>query len=155
MRCMVCGREAMNPEANYCDYCGSSFRQYGENTWGTSTVQESHPAVNTEEPDAYTAFGTAEYRDGVSGAGRESQEVKQEKKVSTGLFLGVMLLPFVPMIGSIAYLVILFYWAFSSYITDARKNWARATLIYTAIVAALLFIFLTAYMNNTFAGGIQ
>ncbi|MCH5272624.1 MAG: hypothetical protein J1E35_03030 [Lachnospiraceae bacterium] len=152
MRCMVCGREAMNPEANYCDYCGSSFRQYGENTWEAPSVQNNRSAENTKEPQAYTAFGTTEYRDNVYEAEQKAQNGEHENKASTGMFLGVMLLPFVPMIGSIAYLIILFHWAFSAYITDARKNWARATLIYTAIIFVLILIFTMAYLNLSIGG---
>ena len=53
-----------------------------------------------------------------------------------------MCLPFVPFVGSIAYLVFLFYWAFAPSIEDSRKSFARATLIYTAISLVIAFIFI-------------
>ena len=52
-------------------------------------------------------------------------------------YLGVMCLPLVPMVGSIAYLVMLFFWAFAPSIEDSRKSWARAALIYTGITLVL------------------
>ncbi len=147
MRCMVCGREAMNPEANYCDYCGSSFHQYGENGWRAPAAQNGSPEGNSSEAGSrYTAFGTAEYREEVNTEGKG--KALSGQRVSTWLFLGVMLLPFVPMVGSIAYLVILFYWAFASQINDARKNWARATLIYTGLVLILCFALIGSIMSS-------
>ncbi|MBR2062601.1 MAG: zinc ribbon domain-containing protein [Anaerotignum sp.] len=104
MKCSMCGREITNPEANYCDYCGT---QVGE------TVYHVEPA----QP-------------------QQTGEVKRDR-VPTLWYLGVMCLPLVPMVGSIAYLVMLFYWAFAPSIEDSRKSWARAALIYTGITLAL------------------
>lgn len=109
MKCTMCGREIMNPNANYCDYCG-------------------------------TLVGTAAYRE----EQQQTTSTNQPKsdRVSTWLFLGIMCLPFVPFVGTIAYLVFLFYWAFAPNIEDSRKSFARATLIYTAISLVLACIFI-------------
>ena len=107
MRCLMCGREITNPNANYCDYCG-------------------------------TAVGTMEYRQ-EQPVSRQAEEKKPER-VSTWLFLGIMCLPFVPFVGTIAYLVFLFYWAFAPSIEDSRKSFARATLIYTAITLVFVIV---------------
>ena len=119
MQCSMCGREITNPNANYCDYCG-------------------------------TAVGTAAYREVQPQQTVHAGEQKPER-VSTWLFLGIMCLPFVPFVGSIAYLVFLFYWAFAPSIEDSRKSFARATLIYTGIslVIAIIFIgFIFAGLMN-------
>lgn len=108
MQCSMCGREITNPNANYCDYCG-------------------------------TAVGTAAYRE-VQPQQTTNGTVQKSEPVSTWLFLGIMCLPFVPFVGSIAYLVFLFYWAFAPSIEDSRKSFARATLIYTAITLVLSLI---------------
>jgi len=111
MRCEVCGREAMNPEANYCDYCGTSFREAG-------------------------------FRAEI----KKEQEAPGQKTAATGgqvpmlWFLGVMCLPFVPVIGAFAYLGVLFYWSFSDQIQDSRKSFGRATLIFTAALVVLLMM---------------
>ena len=107
MQCLMCGREITNPNANYCDYCG-------------------------------TAVGTMEYRQ-EQPVSRQAEEKKPER-VSTWLFLGIMCLPFVPFVGTIAYLVFLFYWAFAPSIEDSRKSFARATLIYTAITLVFVIV---------------
>lgn len=110
MQCSMCGREITNPNANYCDYCG-------------------------------TAVGAAAYRE-VQPQQTTSGAAQKPERVSTWLFLGIMCLPFVPFVGSIAYLVFLFYWAFAPSIEDSRKSFARATLIYTAISLVIAFIFI-------------
>ncbi len=107
MQCTMCGREITNPEANYCDYCGTAVRQ------------TEYREVRAEQP-------------------KEAE--KKEDRVPTLSFLGVMALPFLPFVGSLAYLVFLFYWAFSSTIQDSRKSFARATLIYTAVVFVLMIV---------------
>ena len=109
MQCSMCGREITNPNANYCDYCGTAV--------GAAVYREV-------QPQQQTTNGT----------------VQKSEPVSTWLFLGIMCLPFVPFVGSIAYLVFLFYWAFAPSIEDSRKSFARATLIYTAITLVLSLI---------------
>ena len=106
MQCTMCGREITNPDANYCDYCG-------------------------------TALGNAAYREVQAEPQIASNEAPKADRVSTWVFLGVMCLPIVPFVGTIAYLVILFYWAFAASIEDSRKSFARATLIYTAAALVL------------------
>lgn len=116
MVCPMCGREIMNPEANYCDYCGTRLHgmEYKE----------------TVEPQAFP----------------ETKE--KQPRVSTGLFLGVMLLPMIPMIGWILYLVFLFYWAFASSIEDSRKSFARASLIYSGITLVLVIVFVSVICST-------
>lgn len=109
MRCEMCGREAMNPEANYCDYCGTSFRETG---FRAEVKQER------EEPEKKMA---------ATGG-----------QVPTLWFLGVMCLPMVPAIGAFAYLGVLFYWSFSNNINDSRKSFGRATLIFTGVMVMML-----------------
>lgn len=121
MQCTMCGREIKNPDANYCDYCGTAVRstEYRE-------IQVEQPKKTVNEPKA--------------------------DRVSTWLFLGVMCLPIIPFVGTIAYLVVLFYWAFASSIVDSRKSFARATLIYTAAVLVLAIVVLGAMVGSLMSG---
>ncbi len=117
MQCTMCGREITNPNANYCDYCGTSVREaeYRE-------VQPQQPAKATEEPKA--------------------------DRVSTWLFLGVMCLMFVPVVGFFAHIGVLLYWAFAASITDSRKSFARAILIYEAVTLVFSFLVLGAMAGS-------
>lgn len=114
MKCSMCGREITNPNANYCDYCGTPV---GDVTYHVEPVQQ-----------------------------QQTGEVKRDK-VPMLWYLGVMCLPLVPMVGYIAYLVMLFFWAFAPSIEDSRKSWARAALIYTGITVTLAIVLFIAIFS--------
>lgn len=118
MQCLMCGREITNPNANYCDYCGTAV--------GSMEYRQEHPVSRPVEE-------------------------KKPERVSTWLFLGIMCLPFVPFVGTIAYLVFLFYWAFAPSIEDSRKSFARATLIYTAISLVIALVLFGALFSLAFS----
>lgn len=141
MRCTVCGREAMNPEANYCDYCGSSFREYGKEGWRSSDAEGKRYETNTETGDGYSAFGTNTYRGDTVKKELVNQGMGDNKAITIWTFLGVFFLPFVPGIGVIVWIVLLLYWAVNSQVDDARKNFARAYLIYMAVAMIIVFGF--------------
>lgn len=146
MRCTVCGREAMNPEANYCDYCGSSFRKYGQEGWGASEPDGNRYEENTGTDEGYSAFGTNTYQKETVQRESGNQGTGDNKKITLWTFLGVFFLPLVPWFGVIVWLVLLVYWATNSQIDDARKNFARAYLIYMAVAMIILFGFGNALM---------
>ena len=50
----------------------------------------------------------------------------------------ILLLPYIPMIGSFAYIVLLLVWAFGKTATTTRKNWARASLLLLLIGMILM-----------------
>ena len=81
-----------------------------------------------------------------------TQEEPKEEMVSTWLFLGVMCLMFVPVIGFLVHLGVLFYWAFVTGIKDSRKSFARAILIYEAVTLVFSFLVLGAMAGSMLAG---
>ena len=117
MKCAMCGREILNRDANYCDYCGTAL--------GDAVYRE----VRTEQPV-------------------KSTEAPKGEQVSTWLFLGVMCIQFVPVVGILVYLGILLYWAFAASITDSRKSFARASLIYTVVTFAFALLTLGAMVSS-------
>lgn len=139
MRCTVCGREAMNPEANYCDYCGSPFRKYGQEGWGTSEAESNRYETNAGTDDGYSAFGTDTYRRDTAPKESVNQGMGDNKKITIWTFLGAFFLPLVPWFGAIAWIVLLLYWSVNSQVDDVRKNFARAYLIYMAVALVILF----------------
>jgi hypothetical protein len=117
MVCKACGRNTANENANYCEYCGTSFREnipIKQEDYGVAREQSME--VNNEE---------------------------NEKSISFGNWMGTMLLPFIPIIGIFIYIVMMFVWAFGSDTPKSKKNWARASLI-ISVVAIILFIFMFA-----------
>lgn len=111
MVCNTCGRSTQNEEANFCEYCGSSFR---EQTQGAFHIEpQMQQAAVQNGPDI------------------------SEKSISFaswigiyGILLGSML---IPIIGIFCPLIILTYLSFSNKMQDSKKNWARATLIFVIL----------------------
>jgi len=118
MVCKACGRDTVNENANFCEYCGTSYREniaigHEDNNVGARVQQKGTQEIENEE---------------------------NEKPISFGNWLGTMVLPFIPFVGIIIYIVMLFVWAFGSDTPKSKKNWARVSLI-MGVVGIILFIF--------------
>lgn len=120
MVCNACGRNTNNEAANYCEYCGTSYRD--------------NMFLKQEENKTYVT-----QQDGH----QDTNEKSDEKPISFVNWMGTMLLPLIPFVGPLIYIVMLFVWSFSSDAPKSKKNWARATLIITVIVI-ILFVFMIA-----------
>lgn len=130
MKCNVCGRHTQNEEANFCDYCGSSFREQKAAALDSVPKEQKNPfiigqniqvkqmPVNNNMAQAYT--GT-----------QQNQET--EKPVSLLNWLGTYGIFFIPVFGVFAFFIMLFIWAFAGNAPASKRNWARATLIFTPI----------------------
>lgn len=125
MICNSCGRSAANDNANFCDYCGASLKE------GSSRVEH----IDMDRSKVM-----------------EERKVEGEKPISFLNWLGTMLLPFIPLVGPIIYLVMLLVWSFGSDSNPSKKNWARATLIVMIISFLILIVFFTStimsFLNN-------
>lgn len=110
MNCPVCGRTTNNENANFCENCGTSFRN-----------MDSTPDNYREKENTAATIK------------------KQEQKVIPfRTFLGVMLLPIIPMVGPFIYIAVLFFWSFGKQSSETQKNYARATLVF--LVISLFFM---------------
>lgn len=124
MICKVCGRSTDNQNANFCEYCGSSYRI------STNMDQENISSTNINE-DIHNI-----------------NEEETEKPISTLHWVCCMLIFFVPLIGWIAYPVMLFVWAFSNGTNKTKRNWARASLIMILIFMIMVIGMLTEMVNS-------
>lgn len=122
MVCQACGRNTENENANYCEYCGTSYRE------NKNVIYESVEKENIRTSEMV-----------------EKSIENEEKSTSFKNWLGSMLLPFIPGVGLIIYIVMLFVWAFSSETPKSKKNWARASLI----VGVIGFIFIVYFLMST------
>ena len=148
MRCNTCGRQISNEAANFCEYCGASFREQAQAGQNSGASQPFHNDYTGQE-QAYSPFPTPEMQQGqMFGQSFTQQNFQQfagkEKPISFLDWLGSYLILFVP----IANIVMLVIWAFSYNTPASKKNWARATLIFL-IVLFLLFIMYMAYVMST------
>lgn len=139
MKCNTCGRLSQNEEANFCDYCGASFREQAHLQTKT-TPQEpvfGGPAMTRTMPLQ------------MPGAmGKVSEPVNIEKPVSFMNWLATYSLLFVPFFGWIAFIILLCIWAFDGRTPASKKTWARATLIVAGIVIILVIGYLIILFSS-------
>jgi ribosomal protein L37E len=133
MVCKACGRKTENENANYCEYCGTPFR---ENI--AFKQEETAPVYMQQSVDSNT-----------------DEKEESEKPISFGNWMGTMLLPFIPIIGFFIYPVMLFVWAFGSDTPPSKKNWARASLIVSAIVIVAVFFMVTTVLMDVMNSGMN
>ena len=60
--------------------------------------------------------------------------------ISVGGWIGRMLIPYIPVVGGIVYLIMLFVWSSDSKKEATFRNWAKAQLIVMAIVLVLAIV---------------
>lgn len=128
MICNSCGRSAANDNANFCDYCGASLKE------GSSRVQSSEINQNRV---------------------MEERKVEEDKPISFLNWIGTMLLPFIPLVGPIVYLVMLLVWSFGSDSNPSKKNWARANLVVMIISFLILIVFFTSTIMSLLNNGMD
>lgn len=161
MICKVCGRTIMNEEANFCEYCGASFRPGMDN-------RIAEEEMHKQTIGGYTDAGQDSFRQQTGSMYENAQSVHNQTyqayqgstqkaaiPKSGGLFSGsdkpmtfgnwmlVYLIPFIPMVGTILFLVLLFSWGFGSNVAQTKKNWARATLVFGLVMIVLLFVLMS------------
>ena len=160
MICKVCGRIITNEQANFCEYCGASFRPGTDNKLSEEFVRSFD---NTKHQADYNAgsYTQAMSQQTHPGQGTPGQNVNIPRSFQRGLFdstdrpmtLGnwmiIYLLPFIPMVGMVLFLVVLFTWGFGPNVAPTKKNWARATLIMALVVIIMLsFIISSGYLGD-------
>ena len=74
-------------------------------------------------------------------AGSSTYQPKISKEpISLGGWIGRMLIPYIPLVGGIVYLIMLFIWSGDKKKEDTFRNWAKAQLIVMAVVLVLVII---------------
>ena len=63
-----------------------------------------------------------------------------KESISVGGWIGRSLIPLIPVVGGIVYLIMLFIWSGDTSKEDTFRNWAKAQLIVMAIVLALVIV---------------
>ena len=60
--------------------------------------------------------------------------------VSIGGWIGRSLIPYIPLVGGIVYLIMLFIWSGDTKKEETFRNWAKAQLIVTLIMVVLAIL---------------
>ena len=122
--CTSCN--APNNDINqFCSKCGSTL--------------ESAPVQNTPIPTAQEQVQQPYFN-------------VQPQHMSMGGWFGRMCIPFIPIVGPLVYIIMLFVWAFGDNKNETFKNWAKATLIFAAIIFALYIVLFAALGSFIFTG---
>jgi uncharacterized membrane protein YvbJ len=122
MICNTCGRQIKNEAANFCEYCGASFREQVQAASSQGLESPFYNRQTISEQSPYTMSGI-------------QQNIGREKPISFREWIGFYALLLVPILN----IVILTIWAFSYSTPENKKTWARATLIFIVIVYLILF----------------
>ncbi len=159
MICKICGRMITNEEANFCEYCGASFRPGTDNKVSESSMDSGMKADLNHSMESNIQFDrsrTSETQqiNGTINRGMQGQNVKQaaplgvfrffsgsNQPMTFGNWIVIYALPFIPVVGFISFLVLLFSWGFGANTAPTKKSWARATLVMILIIL-LMFSFM-------------
>jgi hypothetical protein len=72
-----------------------------------------------------------------------------DKPISFLNWLGTYALLLIPYAGWLAFITLLFVWAFSKNTPVSKKNWARANLIFTAVTIIIIVVYLIILLNSS------
>jgi hypothetical protein len=76
----------------------------------------------------------------------EPRSYNRQAPVSTGKWVGIKFIKWIPAVGGIIYLVMLFIWAFGSdNQNETFRNWAKAELIMAAILVVFWVIMIVVF----------
>lgn len=73
-----------------------------------------------------------------------------KEPISVGGWIGRSLIPFIPAVGGIVYLILLFIWSGDAKKEDTFRNWAKAQLLFM-LVAVILIIVIVAVVIGVVA----
>jgi uncharacterized membrane protein YvbJ len=68
-----------------------------------------------------------------------------KESISVGGWIGRSLIPLIPVVGGIVYLIMLFIWSGDTNKEDTFRNWAKAQLIVTLVVVILSIILIAIF----------
>jgi len=137
MKCNVCGRQPQNEEANFCDYCGASFREQAHSLSAAPTVPMLGRPVMEKTVPFQRPINIA-----------QSEQKTEENVISFGNWFSIYILLLVPVVGWLAFIIMLFVWAFDNKTPASKKNWARVTLIFTGILIMVLLSYLIEFISS-------
>lgn len=127
MVCNTCGRYSHSEDANFCEYCGSSFRE--NRNIAFNSLPQNQP------------YGQA-------APIKIEKDNSTSKPVSFLNWLGTYALLLIPYAGGLVFIVMLFVWAFKEDTPESKKNWARSTLIFVAVMIIFLVINIMILLNS-------
>lgn len=140
MVCNNCGRQVHNEEANFCEYCGNSFREH------IQTPAFVKPQLNGQSQSYEQAQSRTSYNPLLPNQAEPMKLSGEDRPVSFLNWLGSYGIFFIPVIGTLLFPIMLIVWSFSRNVSQSKKNWARATLIFFIAFLFYMFIAIFSYL---------
>ncbi len=142
MICKTCGRQIQNESANFCEYCGASFREQTQ----AARPEEGQPFYSRPmmQPGA-APVNMANPMEGIGHPGSAERPISFLSWLGTYSLLGALL--FIPYLGWIGIIAMLLFWAFSNKTPATKKNWARVTLIFVGIIMIFVVVIFAAFFS--------
>lgn len=164
MVCKTCGRSTQNEDANFCEYCGSPFKEHL--TPAYTVMPQYNPQVQTYGQMNGPMGGTmGSSMNGMTGGAMGGQmngsmndtmnqsgsmgQTNADKPISFLNWLGSYALLLIPYVGWLAFITLLFVWAFSKSTPPSKKNWARVNLIFAAVLIIIVVVYLVIILNSS------
>jgi hypothetical protein len=139
--CYNCGRQIQNETANFCEYCGASFREQAQAA--RPEVGQPYNRIPEMQQGNFQIKDQNYMTTGQSGM--QEKPIGFMSWLGTYAILGALL--FIPYFGWIGFVAILLFWAFSNKTPATKKNWARVTLIFVGIMMIFIIIALLAFSS--------
>lgn len=137
MICNSCGRNNNNENANFCEYCGASYRD--------GNIHRTEPAQSYN----YQGEQGNESNHVLTAAPVQAININEkEKPVSFANWLGTYAIMLIPCVGGLVFFVMLIVWSFGGNVPESKRNWSRATLVIMVIMImiVLAFVIMTVMM---------
>lgn len=152
MFCKNCGAPVAD-DATTCAACCAPIEK-AQTTAGAPTAADvvstpsQQPSESAPAPSAAPATEAAATASAVVPPSytAPSQTVRLKEPVSILAWLGRMLLPYIPFVGWIANLIMLFVWSGDQNKEETSRNWAKARLIVAAVNVLLMILVIVAFV---------
>lgn len=138
MICNNCGRQIQNDAANFCEYCGYSFREHAQG------VQPQAGQLFNNIPGMRQEALKTPNQPSMPGVASTAPEKPIGFMGWLGTYAALAALLFIPF-GWILLLALLIFWAFSNRIPATKRNWARVTLLFLPIIVLYLALLFMAF----------
>ncbi len=160
MICNKCGGE-LEDGALFCARCGAQVE-----TADTSTPETENSAENPAQQPEPAAQTPAEPETPRPNPGPEPvfQPKPQGQSVSLGTWICRYAINFIPCVGSLVFLIMLFVWSTDKKYDETSRNWAKANLIFMGIsivISIIVVIFVCIALiprvvyHNTYYNGFE
>lgn len=150
MKCNRCGAE-LEDGAIFCGSCGAKIEAPAEESAETAPFSEPADDAKAAAENLSVAVPTEpsappiQTEPVIQASPRQSED--DGLPVSLGTWICRHLITFIPCVGWLIYIIMLFVWAFDKKYNSTSRNWAKAELIFMAIAVVIAVIIIAIWVS--------